>query len=764
MRAYLTVILDSFHEAFASRVLYILLLVMTLALALLSPLGYTEQRSVQFHRRDVREWPAFVKELRKQTGAKTPSPGKRVVELGGEPLAKIIKDSPADSELTSEQINVVIDGLNKLLPMKTFYDENAWRGVRLRESTQKLLKQGPATLGQDDLAYLNRMLLRDAFPSNLGSIGDKELYVYYGWWTLPEPVPGGKEWFPLLVKATLAAFMDLFVGSLAIFVAILVTSAIIPRTFEPGAIDLLLSKPVSRSLLVIAKYLGGCAFILLSAGYFIVGLWLIVGLRMDVWSEKLLLCIPIFMFQFAIYYAVSMLAGVIWRNPIVSIGVTVIFFLSCFVVGTGKLAVEAAYIKPSQLVQLVNAKEGIVGVTRAGQFVQWNETQQSWDEALQSGSERRGRRQMGPPPPTRIIGPVYHRPTQSLLYLSQSVQPSPRGFMGGGSQLMIAKSSGNWKAQAGPTPPSGATWFMQDGQGNIVLVGPSGVFVYQPTAGEPKPQATLFGIELPLGAGDDPFIRVGPPDDVPYNVPYSAAIDPQTNRLVIDNPQSLMLLTRKEKEAKYTVEKSVKHEPEGATLVGLTKNVVVVVNKSGHVQIRSVSTLQVDHSFRPAGDSQPLSVETSTDGRHVAVLFHNGALWLYDDQSHQGRILDRHTTAAAFDGGTLIYADFLRQVRVRDLTAGNTSKTYSPKLDTLRWYYQWLIQPIYVVFPKPGELSNLVRSLLTEDPPKMPQLENVEDLRVVQDRPDTTAPVVHGAIFVLIMLAITCAYVERLDL
>lgn len=763
MRAYLTVILDSFHEAFASRVLYILLLVMTVVLAGLAPLGYNEQRMLQFHRRDIREWPTFIKELRRQAAANAASPGKRVVEFAGDPLARIIKESPAGSEVTSGEVNDIVNGLNSLLAKKDLYDENAWRGVRLRDTTQKLLKQGPANLSQDDLAYFNRLLLRDAFPANLGSIGDKELYVTYAWWTIPEPLPGGKKWFPQVVKASLAAFMDLFVGSIAIFVAILVTAAIIPRTFEAGAIDLLLSKPISRSLLIIAKYLGGCAFILLSAGYFITGLWLIIGLRLDVWSEKLLLCIPIFMFQFAIYYAVSMLAGVIWRNPIVSIVITVLFFLSCFTVGTAKIAIEQAYINPNQLVRLVATKDGIVGATRTGEFVQWNDDQRSWDEVLQS-SDDRGRRPPGPGIPVRIVGPVYHRATQSLLYLKQSPPIPGRRFTASGSQFMIARWSGNWNAQRGPTPPPGAAWLLQDGQANILLVGATGVFAYEPAEGEPRPKPKILGFEIALGAADDPFIRVGPPEDASFSAPYSAAIDPHSNRLLIDNQQSLMLLTRKDQTAGYIVQQAVDHDADGPRLVGLTKNLVVVASKTGQVQFRSLSSLQVENSFRPAGDSPPLSVETSVDGRYVAVLFHNGVLWLYDDQAHQGKVVDRRASAITFDQGNLVYADSLRQVRVRDLQAGNTSKVYSPKLDTLRWYYHWLIQPIYFVFPKPGELNNLIGTLLIEDSPGISPVDGAEDLRDVRDKPNTTGPVVHGAIFVLLMLGITCAYVERLDL
>jgi hypothetical protein len=78
--------------------------------------------------------------------------------------------------------------------------------------------------------------------------------------------------------------------------------------------------------LFLTKFAGGCAFILLNAAYFVIGLWLIVGLRFGIWSTRMLLCIPVFLFLFSIYYAVSSLAGVLWRNAVVCIVVTVLFW------------------------------------------------------------------------------------------------------------------------------------------------------------------------------------------------------------------------------------------------------------------------------------------------------------------------------------------------------------------------------------------------------------------------------------------------------
>ena len=112
--------------------------------------------------------------------------------------------------------------------------------------------------------------------------------------------------------------------------AILVTAPIIPKCSIPVSLSLLLSKPVSRSLMFLAKFVGGCAFILINVTYLIVGLWAIVGLRLGIWSQGLLLCIPIFLFLFAIYYSVSAFSGVVWRNAVVCVVMTVVFWFACY--------------------------------------------------------------------------------------------------------------------------------------------------------------------------------------------------------------------------------------------------------------------------------------------------------------------------------------------------------------------------------------------------------------------------------------------------
>ncbi len=764
MRPYLTVILDSFHEAFASRVLYILLLVLTLVLAALAPLGYVEQRMLRFDRMSIRDMPDLVLEIRTQAAADEPSPGKRVFELATPALKEIVQpagmQSVDASPLSPSQVEELVDGLNQLLSLPDLYQPEAWHGIQLNQTTQDLLSEGVENLPQDELLYLNRLLLYQAFPVHLAGLRAKELYLTYALWTLPEPVPGSTEFFPVLVKTVLAVFMDIFVGTIAIFVAILVTAPIIPRTFEPGAIDLLLSKPISRSFLLIAKYVGGCAFILLNATYFIVGLWLIVGLRLDVWSEKLLLCIPIFLFQFAIYYAVSTFAGVLWRNAVVSIVVTVLFFLACFSVGTAKDSIEQAFINPNRLVRLVPTTDSMVGVTQAGQFVQWNRSQAIWEEVLQvDGARRRGPE--GLAMQSILVGPVYHEPTQTLLYLQRPTGTSRR-TLGSGTQFWVAKWTGNWVATSGPSPPAGASWILQDADQQVFMVASSGIFGYDIDAASKQKNTKILGLNIPLGR-QEAFERVGPDAGVPYFPPFAAAMEVASGRIVVENQGGLDLLARDE-EGKYEVRLSVEHRFQGAAVLGMTPQRVIVAHEEGMVEIRDVKDLSVLHEFRPAGATKPAAVECSADGRHIGVLFHTGAVWLYDDETGEGKQIDSDASAIAFQQGHFLVADAKTRVRVWKIATNEVVETYQPAPDTLRWYYDWLIQPLYFVFPKPGELSALVHYLLTDDATSAFSFRESGDLREVRVAEDLTTPVVHGVIFVTAMLVVTCLYVRRLDL
>ncbi|GAA4424137.1 ABC transporter permease [Bremerella cremea] len=756
MRPYLTVIYDSFHEAIVSRVLYILLLALTLVLIALAPLSYDVKRMVKFNRMSIRDVPAFVQDLREAANADEASPGKRLVAMGNDPLKQLVQSDPG--KFTAAQVNDVIDSLNAVLPKNDFYDEATWKDVTLGQETKVLLDKGTEGLSGDDLAYVNRLLLRDAFPVHLGNVPAEELYLTYPLMWAPVPLPITRELLPITVKYVLTGFIDVFVGMFAIFVAILVTAPIMPRTFEPGAIDLLLSKPISRSLLVIAKYIGGCAFVFLSVTYFLVGLWLIMGIQFDVWSPALLYCIPVFLFQFAIYYSVSSLAGVLWRNSIVSIVITVLFFYACFGIGLVKTSIfEPFIINPTKLVRLVDTDEGLVGVTQIGQFVQWNPNLRSWEVVLQS--DRRGPENIAMQ--SIMVGPIYHAPTKTMMYLQQGGGMGPRRMGLSGGKFMTAKWSGNWVAETGASPPTGGSWILQDSDDNVLVVGSAGVFLYQGKGEEKKTK--ILGFDIQLG-GAKSFERIGPDGGVPYFPPFAAAIDPASNRLLIDNQGSLMILNRDGGKG-YKVTKQVSREEEVDVVVGLTSEVAIVADENGRIEFREADTLELQQTLRPAGDTPPSAIETSSDGKHVAVLFHNGTLWLYDIEAGEGTTIDNDASAITFHEDQMLVADNKNRVRAYDLASREIVETFWPDSDWYRFTYDWIVQPIYYVFPKPGELNNLLKYLVTEESTTSFQgPQSTGDLREVRQADNIVMPVVHNFIFICVMLGLTCIYVSRLDL
>jgi ABC-type transport system involved in multi-copper enzyme maturation permease subunit len=114
---------------------------------------------------------------------------------------------------------------------------------------------------------------------------------------------------------------------------VIVTSAFIPNLMRKGSIDLLITKPMSRPLILIYKYLGGLSFVLLLTALAVGGVWLVVGVRTGIWSPGLLYCIFGITFYFAILYACSTLFGVLTRNAIVCIVVTIVFWFVVWLIG-----------------------------------------------------------------------------------------------------------------------------------------------------------------------------------------------------------------------------------------------------------------------------------------------------------------------------------------------------------------------------------------------------------------------------------------------
>src|SRR5205085_722090 len=118
--------------------------------------------------------------------------------------------------------------------------------------------------------------------------------------------------------------------SVIMFLSTIMTASFLPNMLTKGTVDLLLVKPTHRTTLFVYKFLGGLLFMFLNTAVIMGGIWLAIGLQAGLWINTFLLCILIYTFQFAIFYAVSARAAVLTRISIVAIMVSVMLWVFLF--------------------------------------------------------------------------------------------------------------------------------------------------------------------------------------------------------------------------------------------------------------------------------------------------------------------------------------------------------------------------------------------------------------------------------------------------
>ena len=73
----------------------------------------------------------------------------------------------------------------------------------------------------------------------------------------------------------------------------------------------------------------------------VVGLWLVFGVRSGIWTNGFLWNIPLLTYQFALFYAVATLFGVLTRSAVLSILMACLAWLLLWLAGLGYGFAEA---------------------------------------------------------------------------------------------------------------------------------------------------------------------------------------------------------------------------------------------------------------------------------------------------------------------------------------------------------------------------------------------------------------------------------------
>ena len=130
--------------------------------------------------------------------------------------------------------------------------------------------------------------------------------------------PFNLEKFVITAEAAIASL--LFAGG--IFISLFATASIFPSMQEKGTIDLLLSKPISRTGIMVAKFLGNLAIVVFNIFFLIFGIWLVLSLKTGIWNIGFLSSGLTITITYAVLLTILAFVGILAQSTGLSIMIT----------------------------------------------------------------------------------------------------------------------------------------------------------------------------------------------------------------------------------------------------------------------------------------------------------------------------------------------------------------------------------------------------------------------------------------------------------
>lgn len=119
---------------------------------------------------------------------------------------------------------------------------------------------------------------------------------------------------------------------IATVLALIATAGIIPDFISGGAVELLLSKPISRTRLYLTKFATGLVFVSLQVFVFSLAALLVIGFRGDVWEPRILLAVPIVALFYSYLFSICALIGLLTRSTLAALLLTILAWFLIFLI------------------------------------------------------------------------------------------------------------------------------------------------------------------------------------------------------------------------------------------------------------------------------------------------------------------------------------------------------------------------------------------------------------------------------------------------
>ncbi|KAA1260043.1 ABC-2 family transporter protein [Rubripirellula obstinata] len=784
LRPYQAIIADSFRSALSSRVLWIAMVAIWLFLILLSPFGYREDYTTEFRNQDFHNGTRLKGML--ASGLVDP-------DVREEPLGLIASAVPEDLQRQLRLVgkgdevrirySVLTDALNGLIEDESWYNAQSWQSTtRLRE-LRELDEQDVEQLSDSLRKRRARLRIEAALPGVFEARASRSILLTYAGLDFPTEVTVDKPQFKMLVNQfVLPLIINWLLGFILIFLGILVTASIIPDMLQPGSLHLLLSKPVSRTLLLLSKFVGGCAFVLLCVTQLVIGLYLIAGLRLDIWNLRLLWCIPVSVFLFSVFYSVSVLAGLRWRSPILAIGVTVIFGGICMLVGfIGGLS-DGLVTGPDRLSHLAVAGDDIFATTKGGGMVRFDASQNQWSEIYESGPGNRD----------RVLAPLAISSDQIITARVRGGRMNP--FGSGAPELSLLSRKNDWSPEPSLRLPTGTTQLLAPKK-----IAPANDSIFALNTSD---LLTTTRSEILLAAGEQKEDAPTPESDASQNTPswfskLNSLIGGKTKgfenitpeRMPLTQPRSVAVvnantvvaisggrLMRVEKAPtdRWTIAKQRTLAGDNSldTLLAVTGDQLMLARPDEPLRIIDLESLQDLAELEMPTRSfatQLVGFSNANGDDTFLVVLSDGTCrqvnWKDDSKKRLNdfaRIGPNEIETLSFDqpANRLFFAHNVDQLDAIDVSTGDTVLSIRPSVTGWRQVDQLVVTPLRWLTPQTGDLGETIATMISG---KSAFSFSSGDGERETIRRKVAGPVISCTVFTTVMLMISCVYFATRD-
>lgn len=789
MNALLAILKDSFWSIYATKILHLSVGLVLIILLVLSPFSYVEKVTSKIFHRDVNRIDRIFEKLNESRKSDKESLTKQFWEcLNKDQKAKL----NAAEEISNEKDAHPREKRNARNELITVFNQVIENGALVEAASKDLVnnKEAKDILSRSDLLAkkaskdrLGRLLLSDAFGRSIESGSQANVTITYAGFELPES-PLNRLMLEGYIRDATPYILDKFVFSIGILVAIIFTASIVPQMLESGSLYLLLSKPISRFFLICSKFLGSTLFVLIFSTILLGGVWLILGIRFHLWINTLLWCIPIYLIVFMVYYSVTMCVGLVTRNTIAAIVVTAVFWGFCFVFTTTNFF-YVVFLTFYQSKEIVAISDITFRRTPQGILETLDEKNQ-WSGPIKLANK-------GPNPmiPSfSISNPVAWEGKQQLLCVvkernrKRQTTTSLYSLSHNDKKIELAT-----KAIEAPTNMQ-SLYF--DKNGNLLGVSDQGsVYQLDPQAlkdlengelnnsneneSESKNESNsilgsvfknLQKIEAGSKTKNKLWAYIGTICDSKIPSRSNIRFDKTNDTFYIQTRHKIFASQFNAVSGNYeqSLEKPIPWNYKLSLEIpfGLTEKSLIFPLRNGPVVVLDKQTLEAKKEFL-VSEKNPLGSTPSAHPRYFAIAYGEGGIWIFDDQN------ESMIQSVQSNGYNCTGVDIQADGRIEFGFGYNRVGSLSPEtwsfdkrkpvnVGTFVLIYDWGLQPIYSILPKPAECFVLVQHLSKDSTAEVEALSRApqQDVMLADSIQNNAGspykPVITSAIFAFVVM------------